>query len=854
MKNKVIHFVQKNKIIFIIISILIILGISLFLILSNSKKSNSCIVSFETNGGSEISLVELECGKKIKEPKKPTKEGFDFKYWIYEGETIDFDNFIINQDLTIYAYFEVKEGSEVINVRFDTVGGSLIDDIEILKGTTLNQPLNPTKEGYKFKYWMLDNNVFDFETKLEENITLVAKWEKISDSNSNVSNNNDNSDGEDWFTTSQNVGYFNSTNSSGYPVLRYESGRSDRCSGGFRSDVPEQDVEVGYDSFVNWTWSTYGDWSSNNNECLITYKSSNNNIATVSSKGKMETKSTGTVYIYQCLNDAKSKKELLCFKGKLNVKEKNKIEHKDVYLINCNANSFMEVGDTQIVNSQILPTDYSPTKFTWSSSDPSVVSIVDNELGKVKALKPGEVTIYLKAENGVEGGCPITVMKKKVAVKSISINKKELTLDKGSREQLRATISPDNATDKSIMWTTSDSSVASVSEDGMVTAIGKGTAIIKAISSDGTISANCKVTVNYNEVEGVSLNKTNLTLYKGESETLIATIKPTNAVNKNLSFSSSDSAIASVDSNGLVTAKKEGSVTITVTTEEGGFKEKCIVVVKKIAVAGISLNYKELSLVQGESKLLIATITPSNAEDKIVNFTSNNTNVATVNSNGVVTAIGKGVATITATTNDGSYTATTIVTVKTIAVTGISFGFDWTNVERGEDIVIIPTISPSNATNKNLIWQSSNENVATVSSDGYIKTLKKGSTTITAITQDGNHQASFLLVVQNKPLTANATISHYLHSDSSGISTGISVTIKPQGGSGSYTYNVKLYQENTLLQIVTLIYDATDITSNDIYLRGFNDGIYYAEIEVIDSEGEKYSFVTDKKTISPGIY
>lgn len=851
MKKKIALAIQKNKIILMIISILIIIGISFFLVLSNgdSNKKNSCIVSFETNGGSEISLVELECGKKLNQPEKPTKEGFDFKYWIYEGETVDFDNFIINQDLTINAYWEIKEGNEVINIHFDTVGGSLIDDIEILKGTILNKPLDPIKEGYKFKYWMLENNVFDFETKLDEDITLVAKWQKIG--NSNVSNNNDNSNSEDWFTTSQNVGYFNQMSSSGYPILRYESGRSDRCSGGFRSDVPVKDVEVGYDSYVGWTWTLGGDWSSNNDECFITHKSSNNNVATVSSEGKIETKTTGTVYIYECLNDTKSKKELLCFKGKLNVKEKSEIEHKDIYLINCNANYFMEVGDTQIVNSQILPADYSPTKFTWSSSDPNVVSIIDNNLGKVKALKPGEVTIYLKAENGVEGACSINVIKKKVAIENITINKKELTLDKGSVEKLKATISPENATDKSIIWTTSDSSVASVSEDGLVTAIGKGTAIIKAISNDGTIFANCRVTVNYNEVEGISLNKNSLTLYKGESETLIATIKPANAVNKNINFYSSDSSIATVDSNGLVTAKNEGTVTITVTTEEGGFKEKCTIVVKRISATGITLNHNEISLIVGQNQALVATITPPNAEDKTIIFSSSNQSVATVNSSGLVTAIGKGTAIITATTRDGNYSVSTTVNVKTIEVTGISFGVELITIEKGKDLTIEPTISPSNATNKKIRWESSNENIATVSDSGYISTKNEGITVITAITEDGNYKASFTLLVTKKPndpLSATAKISHYLHSDSNGITTGVSVTITPQGGSGSYTYNVKVYKEGILIN------EVNNTSSRNIYIPGYDDGNYYAEIEVIDSEGERYSFVTETKTISPGIF
>ena len=166
-------------------------------------------------------------------------------------------------------------------------------------------------------------------------------------------------------------------------------------------------------------------------------------------------------------------------------------------------------------------------------------------------------------------------------------------------------------------------------------------------------------------VTGVSLDKTSLSLNVGKTATLTATVTPSNATDKSVSWKSSNTSVATVSSSGVVTGVKAGSATITVTTNDGGKTATCAVTVNAttVAVTGVSLDKTSLSVDVGKTATLTATVTPSNATDKSVSWKSSNTSVATVSSSGVVTGVKAGSATITVTTNDGGKTATCAVTV-----------------------------------------------------------------------------------------------------------------------------------------------------------------------------------------------
>lgn len=258
-----------------------------------------------------------------------------------------------------------------------------------------------------------------------------------------------------------------------------------------------------------------------------------------------------------------------------------------------------------------------------------------------------------------------------IPVTGITLDSSSLTLTEGETARLTATISPSNADNQGVIWSSSNASVASVS-NGTVTAVTAGTAIITVKSDDGGKTATCNVTVNSKivAVTGVSLDKSSLELTEGDEYTLVATVQPENASNKSVSWKSEDETIATV-SDGKVKAIKPGSTTITVTTADGNKSASCsIKVIERIYhVESVSLDKSFLELNRGDEVTLVATVLPENATDKSVKWSSDNDKVATVN-DGKIAAVAPGEAIITVTTTDGDKTATCKVTVKKVVPEG----------------------------------------------------------------------------------------------------------------------------------------------------------------------------------------
>ena len=288
-----------------------------------------------------------------------------------------------------------------------------------------------------------------------------------------------------------------------------------------------------------------------------------------------------------------------------------------------------------------------------------------NEYVAELTLTPGEVysiRAYAKCSDNVVYSDAI-VVNNPIRVVGISLNKTSLDLIQGSTETLKATVTPFNAYDKTVIWSSSDSNVATVDSNGKVTAIAPGSTTITAITNDGGYKTECMVTVT-SKITGISLNKTSMSLSRGESEYLTATVSPSDA-DQTVTWTTTNSGVATVDGNGKVTAVAPGTATIIVTTKGEGYSATCKVTVTS-KITGISLNKTTLSLIQGNSETLNVTVTPSDATNKTVSWSSSNTNVAIVTSNGTVKGISQGMATIKATSQDGGFTATCGVTVKSL--------------------------------------------------------------------------------------------------------------------------------------------------------------------------------------------
>ncbi|WP_282937315.1 DUF4350 domain-containing protein [Paenibacillus sp. RC67] len=257
------------------------------------------------------------------------------------------------------------------------------------------------------------------------------------------------------------------------------------------------------------------------------------------------------------------------------------------------------------------------------------------------------------------------------SVTGVALNKTAMSLNVNGTEQLTATVQPTDATDKTVAWTSSNSAVATVTANGLVTAVGAGTATITVTTTDGHFTATAEVAVTAPStnvsVTGVALDKTALSLNVNGTEQLTATVQPADATDKSVAWTSSNPAVATVTANGLVTAVGAGTATITVTTTDGHFAATAEVTVTapntNVSVTGITLEQPAVSVRIFGTVSLTATVQPAEATNKAVVWTSSDESIVKVDANGVVTAIGLGVATITAATVDGNFTATSNVTV-----------------------------------------------------------------------------------------------------------------------------------------------------------------------------------------------
>ena len=339
-------------------------------------------------------------------------------------------------------------------------------------------------------------------------------------------------------------------------------------------------------------------------------------------------------------------------------------------------------------------------------------------------------------------------------VSSVAVTPSRIEIIEGGSAVLSASVSPEAASDRAVAWSSSDRSVATVDKSGTVHGLRPGTATVTA-TAEGK-SGICAVTVKAKAVNvtEVTLDKTELTLTEGETETLTATVKPDNADNRKVTWSSDKTEVATVDGDGNVTAVKPGEAVVTVTTEDGGKTATCKVTVKAKAVnvTEVTLDKTELTLTEGETETLTATVRPDNADNRKVTWSSDKTDVATVGGDGRVTAVKAGEAVVTVTTEDGGKTASCKVTVKAKAVNVTEVTLDKTELTltEGETGTLTATVKPDNADNRKVTWSSDKTDVATVDGAGKVTAVKAGVAVVTVTTEDGGKTASCKVTVKAK--------------------------------------------------------------------------------------------------------
>ncbi len=413
-------------------------------------------------------------------------------------------------------------------------------------------------------------------------------------------------------------------------------------------------------------------------------------------------------------------------------------------------------GETGRFTATVSPADADDKTVTWKSSAADIVSVGGD--GSVTALKPGEATVTVTTQDGGKtASAKVTVRSKTVAVTGVSLEKTSLTLTEETSETLTATVSPEDATDKSVKWSSDKPEIASVDGSGKVSALKEGKAVVTVTTVDGGKTASCEVTVSKKTiaVTGVKLDKESVTVEAKQSVTLSATVSPEDATDKSVKWSSDKPEIASVDGSGKVSALKEGKAVVTVTTVDGGKTASCEVTVEPVKVTAVAVSPDKVTIQENKSFKLSAVCTPEEASDKAVIWKSMDTGVATVAEDGTVTGIRQGTAQILAMLkSDNSVFGRCDITVTEgdKALTAISFDKTSITTIVGAAEKITVTFTPSDAKDKSLVWASDNPSVATVtaaSTYATVKAVSDGTATITATANDGGHTATCTVTVKN---------------------------------------------------------------------------------------------------------
>lgn len=492
----------------------------------------------------------------------------------------------------------------------------------------------------------------------------------------------------------------------------------------------------------------------------VTYKSSNTKVATVDKNGLLKAVAPGTCKI-TCVSATDPSKYDVCT---VTVVSKAQIKLADPVLV-------LNKGITKKAAYTVTGSGNS-LAFKWSSSNNSVASV--SPTGVITAKGQGNCMITVTASNGATARIAVTVVQ---PITSIKLSGSEATLELGHKKTVTATVGPSNATSKSLVWSSSNSSVATVNK-GVITAVGKGTCTITCKSRYySNISVSYKVTVKQT-VTAVSMESA-VKLNENSTKKLAAKAVPNTASNTKLTFKSSDTSVAAVSSDGVITAKSKGSCIITATTTDGSGKSaKCMVTVVR-PVTRVILNAHTISWNVGKKAHFHPTVTPTTASNVNVKYKSSNTKVAKVDSNGLLTAVGAGTCTITCTAADGSGKKDTCkVTVKQpvnkITLSGSG------SVDEGSSITLKAVVAPSNATNKNVTWSSSDTTVATVSSTGKVTALKEGKVTIKCTAKDGSKVTASKTVTVKAVKATGQKIADYA-------AQWVGVTPYVWGGTSLYT-------------------------------------------------------------------
>lgn len=557
----------------------------------------------------------------------------------------------------------------------------------------------------------------------------------------------------------------------------------------------------------------------------LKWETSDKNYVTVSEngliKGVKKTDNDVTITASLIMTDGTVKKATCIVKVEATITD-IKLEEKDITIA---------LNDKKTIEAKFTP-NVSTAPIKWLVSDSEILEInptADNKSVTITGKKAGKVVLMaVNEDNFIAASCTVTVVS---PITSLTLSKTNATVKLNNEVmRLKATYEPSDATNTDLVWQSSNESVATVDENGLVTLKSAGFTLIsvKPKYNPNLIQAQCELTV-IASATGLSLNKSTLTLEAGTKETLELKLNPTIAQSK-ITWTAMDTSVATVSSSGVVTGVAPGTTYIIVTTEEG-LIAKCRVTVTQKA-SGIKLSTYNLLVSVGSSVTVTATPNPTTSTETKFTWTSKDASIASVNNDGVVTGVSAGSTIILVKTKGGSVEYL-YVTVQD-QVKGMTLNHTTRTVTKGNTVTLKPVFTPSNASNKNVTWTSSDTKIATVSKNGKVKGIKGGSAIVTCVSEDGGYMATCLIKVV-EPIT-----SLKLNKKSATIGVGKTVKLKATLKTTSAT-NPKLRWTTSNKKVATVSSNGT--------VKGKKVGS--CTIKVTTTDGSKKTAICKIKVIHP---
>ena len=531
----------------------------------------------------------------------------------------------------------------------------------------------------------------------------------------------------------------------------------------------------------------------------LIWSSSNENVATVDDAGIITAVDVGTATIMVRANNPTAD----CEPVMINVTVRNKL-----MTINFEKTTAeVAVNSTADLNVIFNPLDNVEKKLHVHSSDESLVTVTqklddDNNptpVLQLTGLKEGMavITCYSDDLKGYAGGidnpisCIVTITKEVIPATDFAITPTSDTIKVGGTTQLTPIFTPENTSDKSVTYVSSDESVATVSADGVVTGVRVGMAVIQCTATASGKTASCSITVE--QAVTLQLTPSSRELAKGHSFTIKKKVTPSTA-NAAADWKSSNSAIAKVTSAGKVTGKKYGSVNITCTLKNYDVSATCRVKVAKLR-STVKLNKSSIRINIGQTYRLKKTVWTNGSKNPKVKFKSKNKRIASVGkTSGKIKGKRVGSTVITATTSDSVHAKAKCRVIVIRRATLIRLNKTYANCYIGKTLRLKASIKPKNASIKKVKWYSSNPKVASVLSNGKVTGISEGEVYITAKTTDGSNKKArcYVKVTEPVPVTSIVVAQTNL-TMKKGDRAKLSYTVLPEDTSDS----IKMASDNT---------------------------------------------------------